>query len=71
MYITMGDLAAYCGVSTWCVRAYLDRGEFNKCRTDKKYLWNMTEEQMEHLKELVHNRNGAKRNTYNTIKEDC
>lgn len=70
MYITKNDLAEYCSVSLWCIRAYLDRAEFAHCQTSKRYLLNMTQEEMEHLKELIHNRNGAKHNTYNTIKED-
>lgn len=69
MYITIGDLTAYCGVSAWCLKVYLDRAEFNQCRTNKKDLWNMTNEEIDHLKELIHNRNGCKRNTYKTIKE--
>ena len=69
MYISMNDLAAYCGVSPWTLRQYLDRAEFNRCRTQHKYLFNFDEEQLEHLKELVRNRIGAKRNTYKTWEE--
>lgn len=70
MKITTSELANYIGVSTWCLRPYLCRPEFNCARTEKSYLWDMTMEQIERLKELIHNRIGAKRNKYNTIKED-
>ena len=70
MKMTLEEIAIACRVSTSTLRTYLERAEFAPCRTRSIYLYNMEEEQLEHLKELINNRVGAKRNTYKTWKEE-
>lgn len=65
------DIARELKVSVYSLKLYLCRGEFNKNRTKHSYIYDMSKEDLEHLGELIRNKNGAKRNTYNTIKEDC
>lgn len=70
MKMTLEEIAFECSVTSTTLRTYLERAEFAPCRTRSIYLYNFTDEQLEHLKELIKNRVGAKRNTYKTWKEE-
>ena len=69
MKMTLEEIADRVQVSTFTLKTYLCRSEFASARTKSIYLYNITEEQLDHLYELIHNRVGAKRNTYKTWKE--
>ena len=53
---TLNDLAEFVGCTTSALRPYLDRAEFNSCRTGRSYLFDMQPQEMYRLKELVVNR---------------
>lgn len=69
MKMTLEEIADRVNVSTFTLKTYLCRADFASARTKSIYLYDITEEQLEHLYELIHNRIGAKRNTYRTWDE--
>ena len=70
MKVSRSQLAEMCGITEHSLRVYLARAEFTACETTYKYLYEMNEDQLQHLKELVRNRQGNKKNTYETIMEE-
>ena len=67
MLMYVSDIAEQLKVSVFTVRTYLDRGEFNKNKTNKSTIYDMELEDLEHLRELIRNRNGGRNNTYGTF----
>jgi len=57
---TIEDLAKYCNCTVTCVRPYLARAEFASARTSQTYIFNMSDEQLMRLRELVYSRNCRK-----------
>ena len=57
---TLEDLAIYCQCRPSTLRPYLARAEFNSCHTPRSYLYNITDEQLLRLRELVITRRGNK-----------
>lgn len=65
MYIE--DIAKKLKVSVYSLKMYLCRGEFNKNRTKHAHIYDMDANDLEHLRELIRNRNGGRHNTYGTF----
>ena len=66
MLMDLDELSKRVGLSVYTLKVYLCRAEFRKNKTNRSYVYDMELEDIEHLKELIHNRIGGRHNTYNT-----
>lgn len=69
MLMYVNDIAEQLKTSVSTLKLYLCRAEFNKNRTNKSAIYNMESEDLEHLRELIRNRNGGSNNSYGTFQD--
>lgn len=69
MLMDLNELSKRVGLSVYTLKVYLCRSEFCRKKTNRSYVYDMELEDIEHLKELIHNRIGGRHNTYGTFQD--